>query len=119
MSRRPMGSLEAAVLRVLWDSDEPLKPGDVLERIDLKPKVTYSTVLTILRRLLEKNLVTRARDGKAYRYRPSQTREQQVAQTMADAFGAASDQKAALGHFIEHLSTEQTTALRRALGRRR
>ena len=118
MSRRPMGSLEGAVLEVLWDSDDALKPGEVLDRINLKPEITYSTVLTILRRLLRKQLVTRTKDGKAYRYRPTQGREQQVAQAMAEAFAAASDTNAALGHFVDQLSPEQTTTLRRILRRR-
>lgn len=119
MSRRPMGSLETAVLEVLWSSDDALKPGEVLGQINLEPEVTYSTVLTILRRLLLKRLVTRVKDGKAYRYRPVNSREEQVAQTMAEAFAAATDTKAALGHFVDHLSPEQTSALRRILGRRR
>ncbi len=119
MSRRPMGSLEAAVLEVLWGSSEALKPGDVLAQLDAQPAVTYSTVLTILRRLWKKHLVTRTRDGKAYVYRPTRTREEQVAEAMAVAFSGAADPAAALGHFVEHLSPDQTSALRRLLGRRR
>ncbi len=119
MSRRPMGSLEAAILEVLWDSPDALKPGDVLDRLEIKPVVSYSTVLTILRRLWKKNLVTRSKDGKAYRYRPTRSREQQVAQAMSDAFSGATDPAAALGHFVEQLSAEQTSALQRLLGRRR
>ncbi|GJM36704.1 MAG: penicillinase repressor [Acidimicrobiales bacterium] len=119
MSRRPMGSLEAAVLDVLWSIDDPLKPGDVLDRLDIDPPVAYSTVLTILRRLWKKRLVTRTKVGKAYLYRPTRSREEQVADAMAEAFAAATDPSVALGHFVEHLSPDQTTALKRLLGRRR
>lgn len=114
-----MGSLEAAVLDVLWDSDDPLKPGDVLGALDIEPAVAYSTVLTILRRLWKKRLVTRRKVGKAYFYRPTRSREEQVAETMAAAFAAAGDPSAALGHFVKHLSPDQTSALKRFLGRRR
>ncbi len=114
-----MGSLEAAVLDVLWDCDEALKPGHVLERLEIEPEVTYSTVLTILRRLWKKRLVTRTRDGKAYLYRPTRTREEQVAMTMAEAFAAAEDHAVALGHFVEHLSAGEASVLKRVLGRRR
>lgn len=114
-----MGSLEAAVLGVLWDSDSALKPGDVLDRLDIEPPVAYSTVLTILRRLWKKDLVTREKDGKAYVYRPTRSREEQVAAGMVEAFSGATDPSAALGHFVEHLSADQASALRRALGRRR
>lgn len=114
-----MGSLEAAVLGVLWDSDEALKPGDVLGRLDIEPAVTYSTVLTILRRLCSKRLVTRTKAGKAFLYRPARSREEQVAEAMAEAFAAAVEPSVALGHFVEHLSPDETTALKRLLGRRR
>ena len=114
-----MGSLEGAVLEVLWDSDDPLKPGDVLDRLEIKPAVSYPTVATILRRLCKKQLITREKRGKAYVYTPSQSREQQVARAMADAFAAASAPSVALGHFVSHLSADETSALHRALGRRR
>lgn len=114
-----MGSLEAAILDVLWNSGEPLKAGDVLERLEIEPAVTYSTVLTILRRLWKKGLLTRAKAGKAYIYQPTKSREQQIAESMATAFAASDDPAAALGHFVEQLSHSQTSALRRLLGNRR
>lgn len=114
-----MGSLEGAVLSALWDSEVPLKPGDVLDRLDIEPAVAYSTVLTILRRLWKKDLVKRTKDGKAYLYRPTRSREEQVATTMADAFAGATDPSAALGHFVEHLTADEASVLRRVLGRRR
>ncbi len=114
-----MGSLEAAVLKVLWSCDDALKPGEVLARLDLEPAITYSTVVTILRRLWKKDLVTRKKHGRAFHYRPSQSREEQVAETMIEAFSAATDPLAAVGHFVEQLSVEQASAFQRVLRRRR
>jgi predicted transcriptional regulator len=114
-----MGSLELAVLEVLWADKEALKPGEVLERLDIKPSVTYSTVMTILRRLWKKGLVERHRVGRAFHYRPLHTREEQVAQTMSDAFDAALDPSVALGHFVNHLSADEVSTLRRLLRSRR
>jgi predicted transcriptional regulator len=119
VTRRPMGSLEAALLEIMWTSSEPLKPGEVLEQLDIEPEVTYSTVLTILRRLWKKGLITRERAGKAYRYMPVLTREEQVAETMAAALAAASDPSAALGHFVTHLSAEDIGLLQKLLGKQR
>ncbi len=114
-----MGALEAAVLTVLWDAEVALKPGDVLERLEIDPPVAYSTVLTILRRLWKKQLVTRNKVGKAYLYAPIQSREEQVARAMAEAFAAAGDPAAALGHFVARLSDDQASALKRLLRRGR
>ena len=49
-----MGSLESAVLEVLWDSEAALKPAEVLDRLELRPPLSYSTVVTVLRRLQKK-----------------------------------------------------------------
>lgn len=114
-----MGSLEAAVLEVLWSSDSPLKPGEVLDRLEIVPPVSYSTVLTILRRLWKKDIVRRARAGKAFCYEPVNSRDEQIARTMADAFAGASDPDAALGHFVDRLSRRHANALERLLGRGR
>lgn len=110
-----MGSLEGAVLDVLWSTEEALKPGEVLDRLDLDPPVTYATVLTILRRLWKKDLVDREKEGKAFRYRPVRSRDEEVARTMADAFTGATDPDAALGHFVDNLSRRHANALERLL----
>lgn len=115
MTRRAMGSLEGAVLDVLWQGERALKPGDVLEALSIEPPVSYATVLTILRRLWKKGLVTRERVGKAHHYLPSRTRDEQTAATMTEAFAAANDPSAALGHFVDQLSAAETSALRRIL----
>jgi len=114
-----MGSLESAVLEVLWSSEEPLKPGEVLDRLDIVPPVTYSTVLTVLRRLWKKDILRRARAGKAFRYEPVNSRDEQIARSMADAIAGATDPDAALGHFVDRLSRHQASALKRLLGRGR
>ena len=118
VARRAMGSLESAVLDVLWQTDTAVKPGEVLERLSIDPPVSYATVLTILRRLWKKGLVTRERIGKADHYQPARTRDEQTAATMADAFAAAGNPSAALGHFVAQLSADEASALRRILKRR-
>ncbi len=114
-----MRSLEAAVQEVLWASPQALKPGEVLERLEIKPPVSYSTVLTVLRRLWKKDLVTREQDGKAYRYTPAMTREEHIAATMSDAFAATADPAVALGHFVANLSEEDTSNLKRLLRKKK
>ncbi len=118
-SRRAMGSLEAAVLDVLWSANEALKPSEVHNQLDIDPPVTYSTVMTILRRLWDKDLVTRRRLGKAFYYDPVQNREEHVAELMTEAFAAASDPSATLGHFVARLSPDDTSVLRHVVRRRR
>jgi len=78
-----------AVLSALWSSTTPLSVRDVLGRVKRKPALAYTTVLTVLDRLHEKDLVAREKDGKAFLYRPRITREawlgEQAARVLTDA----------------------------------
>ena len=111
--RRGQGDLEAIVLRCVWAADKPLSPGEVREAIDAD--VAYTTALTVLTRLWEKGLLTRERDGRAYRYRAAMGEAAHAAGRMEAALAAASDRQAALGHFVDSLAPSDAAALRQLL----
>ncbi len=111
--RRPHGDLEAQVLRIVWSADEPVTPGEVLDRIDAK--IAYTTAMTVLTRLWEKGLLERERDGKAYRYRPVVTEAELTAGRMQRSLQAADDREAVLSRFVETLSEDEVVTLRRLL----
>lgn len=62
MTRRARGALEAEVMGVLWTAGEPLTPDQVRRR--LPGDLAYTTVMTILVRLVEKGAASR-RDRKS------------------------------------------------------
>ena len=75
-SRRPvksLGSLEAQLMDVLWGSPAQLSVQDVVDRLGADHN--YKTVMTVLNRLVEKRLLARELDGRAYRYRAHQGRD--------------------------------------------
>ena len=75
--RRPrgaLGALETRLMEALWGSASELSVQGVSDA--LGPGHNYKTVMTVLNRLVDKGLLTRELDGRAYRYRPSQTRPQ-------------------------------------------
>jgi predicted transcriptional regulator len=111
----PPGELESLVMDVLWDSAEPLTPGDVRGRLDPERPLAYTTVMTILSRLWEKGLVERSRAGRAFAYRPRQSREQQAAQRMGELLAATGDHSVALSQFVAALPADQVAELRRLL----
>jgi predicted transcriptional regulator len=74
-ARKSLGELEATVLSALWSSREPLSVRDVLARVQRQPALAYTTVLTVLDRLHDKGLVARDKEGKAFLYRPTVSRE--------------------------------------------
>lgn len=68
-----LGSLEAQVMQVLWAAREPLTVREVLERLNRgrRPTLAYTTVMTVMARLADKQILLRELDGRGYRYEPA------------------------------------------------
>lgn len=64
-----LGPLERKVMVRLWAAG-PSTVAEVVAALNDGPSapLAYTTVMTILSRLFEKGFVTRARDGRAFRY---------------------------------------------------
>lgn len=73
-----MGELEQAVMEILWASAEPLSVRDVHEQLANDRDLAYTTVMTVLDRLAKKGLVLRRLESRAWLYRPTQSRADQV-----------------------------------------
>src|SRR5258708_24829445 len=73
--RRGPGELAAAVMQVLWDAGRALSPAEVQAALAARdegtPRLSYSTVVTILSRLHAKNALVRRRAGPAFRHSPA------------------------------------------------
>ena len=91
-ARGALGALESRLMEVLWGAASELSVQGVSDA--LGPGHNYKTVMTVLNRLVEKGLLARELDGRAYRYRPSQSRPQflrsaadQLVRGYVDAYG--------------------------------
>lgn len=73
--RPPGGVLEYAALACLWRLGNA-SAREVYEQIGAPEQLVYTTVAKVLDRLHAKHLVTREREGKAFRYFPAVPREQ-------------------------------------------
>ncbi|MEO6019309.1 MAG: BlaI/MecI/CopY family transcriptional regulator [Knoellia sp.] len=114
-----LGDLERALMEQLWDSAAQRPQGasvrDVLEALPEDRGLAYTTVMTVLDRLSKKGLVTRERDGRAWRYTPAGTRESLTADTMRASLDDANDRRATLLHFLDGATPEELDDLRAAL----
>ena len=108
---RGRGALERDVLRVLWESDEPAGAADVRRRIAGRTPA-YTTVATILERLVTKGLVHRADGG----YVAAQSPENHASHAMLDVLAQAPDRSAALLRCVGNLGADDAALLARALG---
>lgn len=113
--RGRLGELEAAVMDVLWGSDEPHRVRDVRARLADERPLAYTTVMTVLDNLHRKGWVRREMDGRAYLYRSAATREEETARALRDLLDSSGDPEAVLLHFARSVSERESTVLRDAL----
>lgn len=110
-----LGSLERAVMNVLWDESEAMSVRDVQDLLE-DQDLAYTTVMTVLDRLLTKQMVQRERDGRAFRYSPALTRDAATSEVLNAALNdAGADRTAALVHFARTVDPAEAAALRDAL----
>jgi predicted transcriptional regulator len=113
---RGLGELEAAVMDVLWSTSAPYRVRDVLEELAPRRKLAYTTVMTVLDNLHRKGWVQREMHGRAYRYRPTATREEATVRALRDLLDASDDVETVLLHFARSVSERESAVLRDALG---
>jgi len=121
--RRASGALESTILTILWEAGEPLSPSQVRERLAASGDsglndLAYTTVVTILTRLHEKNALTRQRDGRAFRYAPVADEAGLAARRLSAMLDQAADRHAVLSSFVNDLSDTDEQLLRALLGAR-
>ena len=99
-------------MSVLWEH-----PGDHTARdiVQLMPDYAYTTIATVLDRLTVKDLTTRRKIGRSFRYAATDNRAIHTAVLMHEALESTADPEAALACFVSRATTEQVAALRAAL----
>lgn len=113
-----LGKLEAAVMDVLWSTDDQLTVREVLERMPAQRSLAYTTVLTVLGNLRRKGLLEREAVGRAFSYQPTVTRQGAAAAALREILDASEDPRLVLLHFAETATEEESSVLRDALARR-
>ena len=113
-----LGTLEAAVMDILWSAEGSLTVRDVLAKLPPQRNLAYTTVMTVLGNLHRKGMVDRQPAGRAYRYHPTLTRQGAAAASLREILDASADPQSVLLHFAETASEEESTVLRDALARR-
>lgn len=65
-----LGPLEAEVMRAMWASGGRMSVRAMLDRLNegRRPKLAYTTVMTVMARLAEKEILRRELNGRGYVY---------------------------------------------------
>ncbi|MHA7294601.1 BlaI/MecI/CopY family transcriptional regulator [Arthrobacter sp. HLT1-21] len=110
-----LGQLESTIMDRMWSFQGAAAVRDILEDIQRDREIAYMTVKTVMDTLQRKGLLVREPDGRAFRYRPTQTREQYAAAHMGEVLAGGSDRTATLLHFLEQIPADEVAQLRAAL----
>lgn len=119
--RNRLGDLERAVMEHLWTSRPSHPDGhagrEIHDAIGVKRGIRYTTLMTVLNRMVGKDLLTRRPDGRVWRYSATATREALTSQTLHHNLGdlAGTERRDALLRFLEASTSEEVQDLRAAL----
>lgn len=111
------GELEAVVMDRLWNRTGESTVREVFDEIADDREIAYTTVMSTMDNLHRKGWLARVRQGKAFSYWTTLTREEHSARLMREAFDAAGQSDLVLTHFVEQMSAEESARVRAALHR--
>lgn len=71
---RFFGSLEAKIMNCLWDGSE-MSIKDVQHQLEKEKAINFNTVMTVMKRLVEKGVIQKRLEGRTSLYSPVLSRE--------------------------------------------
>lgn len=116
MGRRGFGELEAQVMSIIWGATAPLTSREIWLSFAEEVRPARTTLLTILSRLEDKELLVREPASGGAVFTPVREEAAHAATSMSELLDGVADRDAALVHFVGALSDEDVAALKKAFG---
>jgi len=111
------GDLEAVIMHRVWDHGRPVTVRELFDELQQERVIAYTTVMTTMDNLHRKGWLARVKEGKAYRYTPTASREEYSARLMREALDDGGDTQAVLSHFVAQMDGEESEVLRAVMRR--
>ncbi len=107
-----LGSLEADIMEIIWRKGR-VSVRDVYETLRLEREIAYTTVMTIMGRLVEKKILAKEREGTFFIYTPTASREEFTTSIVREVVDGLLEEFAepALAYFIKHSKRKDTEQL--------
>jgi predicted transcriptional regulator len=99
MRARGFGDLGAVVMDAVWAHDDKVTVRDIFDELSRSRNLADTTVMSTMDNLHKKDWLQRERDGKAYRYWPTMTKEERTAKLMRAALTSGGDSDLVLTYF--------------------
>jgi predicted transcriptional regulator len=109
------GELQQEVMRTLWHTGDA-SVEEVRCALPQARRSAYTTIQTVLNRLADRGLVSRARAGRVIRYRARISEADYLSRSLDTILAGASEEarRGALVNLAERLPADELAALRRA-----
>jgi predicted transcriptional regulator len=114
---RGFGDLETVIMHRVWEHDRPVTVRELFDELRRERVIAYTTVMSTMDNLHRKGWLARAKDGKAYRYTATASREEYSARLMREALAGGGDTEAVLSHFVAEMGGEESELLRAVVRR--
>jgi predicted transcriptional regulator len=94
-----LGPLEREVMQIIWGAGEPMSVRQLLSAINdgRDQPLAYTTIMTVMSRLVDKDVLSRAKQGRGYRYEA--TADDAAGMAVRNVVRDYGD--AAMAHFVE------------------
>ena len=89
--KQVLGDLEADIMEYVWKNGQ-VTVRAVYEHLLTSRGLAYTTVMTVMSRLAEKELLIREQEGGAYVYQPAMAKEVYLQQVVAEVLDALFEQ---------------------------
>lgn len=80
-----LGSLELAIMKIIWQK-EKISVREVLNILKIEKPIAYTTVMTVMNHLHDKNFLDRIKVGKTYYYNPAISRNSAISKSFSSVF---------------------------------
>jgi predicted transcriptional regulator len=114
---RGFGDLETVIMHRVWEHDRPVTVRELFDELRRERVIAYTTVMSTMDNLHRKGWLARAKDGKAYRYTATASRDEYSARLMREALAGGGDTEAVLSHFVAQMGGEESEVLRAVVRR--
>ena len=114
---RGFGDLESVIMHMVWDHGRPVTVRELFDELRHERPIAYTTVMSTMDNLHRKGWLAREKDGKAYRYTATASREEYSARLMREALDGGGDTEMVLRHFVAQMGGEESEVLRTVVRR--
>lgn len=110
--KKVLGDLEADVMKVVW-KQSPVTVRDVYEQLRVSKQLAYTTVMTIMSRLADKELLLKAPQGNAYIYTPAVSEAEFAKMVVSEVLDGLFEEFAepAISHMVDKFGSEDGSQL--------